>query len=185
MRIRQLAFHPPAAKAATAQHPKGLQLPTESQKGPLWASCPVAGHHWKESGPVLLTPTLQIFRGISKVPTPAPSKHREVPTSPVGKANCGQRAKQLRPLKCVACPSASRPAQLRAGTVRYHHAGLIPSRQQSHRPAFRPSAHGPLPAACHAAFRKTQVPARFTGSCWTRCHAALHTSTAEPSAETP
>jgi len=25
------------------------------------APCPVAGHHWKESGPVLLTPTLQIF----------------------------------------------------------------------------------------------------------------------------
>ena len=33
------------------------------------APCPVAGHHWKESGPVLLTPTLQIFRGISKVPS--------------------------------------------------------------------------------------------------------------------
>jgi len=33
------------------------------------APCPVAGHHCKESGPVLLTPTLQIFRGISKVPS--------------------------------------------------------------------------------------------------------------------
>ena len=33
------------------------------------APCPVAGHHWKESGPVLLTPTLQIFMGISKVPS--------------------------------------------------------------------------------------------------------------------
>ena len=33
------------------------------------APCAVAGHHWKESGPVLLTPTLQIFRGISKVPS--------------------------------------------------------------------------------------------------------------------
>ena len=33
------------------------------------APCPVAGHHWEESGPVLLTPTLQIFRGISKVPS--------------------------------------------------------------------------------------------------------------------
>jgi len=33
------------------------------------APCPVTGHHWKESGPVLLTPTLQIFRGISKVPS--------------------------------------------------------------------------------------------------------------------
>ena len=25
------------------------------------APCPVAGHHWKELGPILLTPTLQIF----------------------------------------------------------------------------------------------------------------------------
>ena len=25
------------------------------------AACPVAGHHWKEYGPILLTPTLQIF----------------------------------------------------------------------------------------------------------------------------
>ena len=33
------------------------------------APCPVAGHHWKESGPILLTPTLQIFRSISKVPS--------------------------------------------------------------------------------------------------------------------
>jgi len=32
------------------------------------APCPVTGHYWKESGPVLLTPTLQIFVGISKVP---------------------------------------------------------------------------------------------------------------------
>ena len=28
------------------------------------APCPVAGHHWKESGPVLLTTTLQIFVSI-------------------------------------------------------------------------------------------------------------------------
>jgi len=28
------------------------------------APCPVTGHHWKESGPVLLTPTLQIFISI-------------------------------------------------------------------------------------------------------------------------
>jgi len=33
------------------------------------APCPVAGHHWKESGPILLTPTMQIFRGIYKVPS--------------------------------------------------------------------------------------------------------------------
>ena len=33
------------------------------------APCPVAGHHWKESGPVLPTPTLQIFVSIYEVPS--------------------------------------------------------------------------------------------------------------------
>ena len=33
------------------------------------APCPVTGHHWKEFGPILLTPTLQIFLGIYKVPS--------------------------------------------------------------------------------------------------------------------
>ena len=61
-----------------------LELPL-LQFGPV-APCPVTGHHWKESGPVLLTPTLQIFRGISKGPlsafsssgrtSPAPNKLR-------------------------------------------------------------------------------------------------------------
>ena len=32
------------------------------------APCPVAGHHWKEFGPILLMPTLEIFIGIYKVP---------------------------------------------------------------------------------------------------------------------
>ena len=32
------------------------------------APCPVTGHHCKESGPILLTPTLQIFGRIFKVP---------------------------------------------------------------------------------------------------------------------
>ena len=31
--------------------------------------CPVAGHHWKEFGPILLTPTLEIFISIYKVPS--------------------------------------------------------------------------------------------------------------------
>ena len=38
------------------------------------APCPISGHHWKESGPVLLTPTLQIFVGIYKVPLLSRSK---------------------------------------------------------------------------------------------------------------
>jgi len=33
------------------------------------APCPVTGHHWKESVPILLTPTLKIFINISKVPS--------------------------------------------------------------------------------------------------------------------
>jgi len=31
--------------------------------------CPVAGHHWKESGPILLTPTLQVFVSVYNVPS--------------------------------------------------------------------------------------------------------------------
>jgi len=33
------------------------------------APCPVAGHHWKESGLILLTPTLQILISIYKIPS--------------------------------------------------------------------------------------------------------------------
>ena len=33
------------------------------------APCPVAGHHWKESGPILLTPTLKIPISIYEVPS--------------------------------------------------------------------------------------------------------------------
>ena len=33
------------------------------------APCPVTGHHWKELGTILLTPTLQIFVSIYKVPS--------------------------------------------------------------------------------------------------------------------
>ena len=33
------------------------------------APCPVTGHHWKELGPILLTPTLQIFISIYTVPS--------------------------------------------------------------------------------------------------------------------
>ena len=33
------------------------------------APCPVTGHHWKEFGPILLTPTLEIFISIYKVPS--------------------------------------------------------------------------------------------------------------------
>ena len=33
------------------------------------APCPVTGHYWKESGPILLTSTLKIFISIYKIPS--------------------------------------------------------------------------------------------------------------------
>jgi len=56
-------------------HPQGEEvLPHVQMKLSLLqfvpiAPCPVAGHHWKELGPIPLTPTLQIFMGIYKVPS--------------------------------------------------------------------------------------------------------------------
>ena len=66
--------------------PVQLELPL-LQFVPL-APCPVAGHHWKELGPILLTPTLQIFRGISKVPTT--SHQYSPPTRPGGQRPSGR-----------------------------------------------------------------------------------------------
>ena len=62
---------PPWAICSSALSPSEEVLPHVQLDLPLLhfvpvAPCPVAGHHWKESGPVLLTPTLQIFRGIDK-----------------------------------------------------------------------------------------------------------------------
>ena len=37
--------------------------------GISYAPCPVAGHRWKESGPILLTLTIKIFIGIYQVPS--------------------------------------------------------------------------------------------------------------------
>ena len=46
------------------------------------APCPVTGHHWKESGPILLTPTLQIFISIYKVPSqPSPGWTSPAPSA--------------------------------------------------------------------------------------------------------
>ena len=35
------------------------------------ALCPVAGYHWKEPGPILLTPTLKIFISVYKISSPS------------------------------------------------------------------------------------------------------------------
>ena len=56
--------HPPREEVLP---PVQTELPVP-QFVPI-APCPVAGHHWKEPGPVLLTRTLQIFRGICKIPS--------------------------------------------------------------------------------------------------------------------
>lgn len=47
------------------------------------ALCPVTGHHWQESGRVLLTPTLQIFLHIDKIPfqSSLPAKQTQLPQS--------------------------------------------------------------------------------------------------------
>jgi len=56
-------------------HPQREEiLPHVQTKLPLLpfvpiAPCPDAGHHWKESGPILLTPTLKILIGIYKIPS--------------------------------------------------------------------------------------------------------------------
>ena len=57
-------------------HPQSEVLPHVQLELPLFqlvpiSPCPVTGHHCKESGPVLLTPTLKIFLSISKVPSQA------------------------------------------------------------------------------------------------------------------
>jgi len=64
----------PGQPVPVLHHPQSKEVPRVQLELPRLqfvpvAPCPVAGHHWKESGPVLLTPTLKIFRGISKVPS--------------------------------------------------------------------------------------------------------------------
>jgi len=72
---RRRLHHLPGQPGPGPHHPQREEvLPLVQTELPLLqfvpiAPCPVAGHHWKESGPVLLTPTLQIFRGIYKVPS--------------------------------------------------------------------------------------------------------------------
>ena len=49
------------------------------------APCPVTGHHWKELGPILLTPTFQIFVSIYKVPSqpsPLQAEQAQLPHPP-------------------------------------------------------------------------------------------------------
>ena len=74
--LQRRRLHKPSGQPVPGlRHPQREEvLPPVQTELPLVqfvpiAPCPVAGHHWEESGPVLLTPTLQIFLGISKVPS--------------------------------------------------------------------------------------------------------------------
>ena len=65
----------PGQPAPVLRHPQREEfLPHVQTELPMLhfvpvAPCPVAGHHWKEPGPILLTPTLKIFIRIYKVPS--------------------------------------------------------------------------------------------------------------------
>jgi len=74
-RIHNLPGQPVAVlHLHSSHHPHSKEVLPQVQMVPMLqfvavAPCPVAGHHWKELGPILLTPTLQIFIGIYKVPS--------------------------------------------------------------------------------------------------------------------
>ena len=72
------------------------------------APCPVAGYHWKESGPIL-TPTLEIFISIYKVPSQPSLLQAKHPTER-RKYSCWllwkEAWKSFRPLLSCSLPSA-------------------------------------------------------------------------------
>jgi len=110
------------------------------------APCPVAGHHWKESGPVLLTPTLQIFRGISKVPS-QPSLLQ------------AKQAQLAQPLLIGSVPSSPVPQHST------HTAKVLQQRAPLHRLSHRPGSDRPPPRAacrrwapCLGSFPGREVP---------------------------
>ena len=79
--LQRRRLHSPSGQPGPGLRQSEKVLPRVQMELPMLqfvpvALCPAAGHHWKESGPILLTPTLQIFVGISKVlsqPYPAVS----------------------------------------------------------------------------------------------------------------
>ena len=59
-------LQPPWAASSVLRHPEGKDLLHDQLELPMLqfvpvAPSPVAGYHWKESGPLLLKPTLKIF----------------------------------------------------------------------------------------------------------------------------
>jgi len=71
---RRLHNHP-GQPAPVLRHPQREEvLPHVQLELPMLqfvpvAPCPVDGHHWKESGPIFLTPTLKILIGINEIPS--------------------------------------------------------------------------------------------------------------------
>jgi len=67
---RRRLHNPPGQPGPGLRHPQReevlphVQLELPLLQFVLIAPCPVTGHHWKESGPILLTPTLEIFVSI-------------------------------------------------------------------------------------------------------------------------
>ena len=60
----------PGQPVPVLHHPQSEEVLPHFQRGlpvlqfvPI-APCPIAGHHWKEFGPILLTPTLKMFISI-------------------------------------------------------------------------------------------------------------------------
>ena len=74
--LQRRRFHNlPGQPVPVLRHPQSEEvLPHVQTELPMpqfvpIAPCPVTGHYWKELGPILLTPTLQIFVSIYKVPS--------------------------------------------------------------------------------------------------------------------
>jgi len=149
-RIHSLSGHP----VPVLRHPRGEEvLPHVQTELPMLpfvpvAPCPVAGHQWKESSPILLTSTLKIFLGIYKVPSqpspgwtsPAPSvfpRRRDalVPSSSV------QPSSGLSPV----VPHLSWTGEPRTGHITPDEASLGQSRGGGEPP--RPAGHTPLDAS--------------------------------------
>ena len=72
---RRRLHHLPGQPVPMLHHPQREEvLPHVQMELPMLQFVPIApfpvfGHHWKESGPILLPPTLQTFISISKVPS--------------------------------------------------------------------------------------------------------------------
>ena len=84
--LQRRLHHLPGQPVPVLRHPQREEvLPHVQTELPMLqfvpiAPCPVTGHHWKEFGPILLTPILEIFVSIYKVPSqPSLLQTKEAP----------------------------------------------------------------------------------------------------------